>query len=72
MQHNQEARQLLTEAEVSRRIAVPQNTLSKWRMLASGPGFIKLPNGRIRYPAADLEAWIRRCARGGSHQAEER
>lgn len=65
MLNNNDAQQLLTEREVSQRIAVPKNTLSKWRMFASGPAFIKLPNGRVRYPVADLDAWIARCERGG-------
>jgi hypothetical protein len=66
MANNVETRLLLTEQEVSERIAVPKNTLSKWRMFSSGPAFIKLPNGRVRYPVADLERWLSHCERGGT------
>lgn len=50
--------ELRTPAEVSRRLRIRPETLCRWRKSGRGPNAVKL-GGRVYYPAADLEAWIR-------------
>ena len=51
--------QLLSPAEVSRRLGVPQATLSDWRYRKRGPGFVRFNGKTVRYPEKMLAAWVR-------------
>jgi excisionase family DNA binding protein len=54
------ADKLLTPPEVARRLQVPEETLSKWRVRGKGPAFHRM--GRhVRYDPRDLEAWLKSC-----------
>lgn len=51
--------QLMTPWQASNEIGVTVGTLANWRLKGIGPCYIKLSkNGRIRYPFADLQAYI--------------
>jgi len=50
--------QLITANLVSRMLAIPEETLSKWRQVGTGPAYVRLPNGRIRYDIAVVNTWI--------------
>lgn len=59
--------QNLTPAEVAARLGVAQGTLANWRSLGTGPGYIKLNGGRVRYPLQNLVQYERECA----HQTQK-
>lgn len=48
----------LTTAASAAMLSVSTQTLANWRSLGSGPAYIKLPNGSIRYEAAELQRWM--------------
>ncbi len=48
---------LLTAAEVSQLIQVPEATLATWRCVGKGPAFVKLPKC-VRYRSEDVLAWL--------------
>lgn len=62
---------LLTEAQVSEMLQVPAKTLRRWRMINRGPRFVKLGgrlgsrSGTVRYPEAELLAWLNSRPTGG-------
>jgi predicted DNA-binding transcriptional regulator AlpA len=49
---------LLKPAEVAERLRVSLKTLEGWRRRGTGPVFIRLGGRDVRYPEADLVAWI--------------
>jgi hypothetical protein len=62
---------ILTPAEAAARLNVPEVRLRNWRRFNKGPASFRL-GGRIRYTAADLDAWVteqRANARGGHTNA---
>jgi predicted DNA-binding transcriptional regulator AlpA len=54
----------LSAREVARHLGVKTATLAKWRYLKKGPpGWIKLSETHVAYPAGELEAWkVRRAS----------
>lgn len=60
---------LLTPAELEEHLRVARATLTYWRATDQGPPWIRLGKGTIRYPAADLSAWLAARDRGGSNPA---
>jgi len=48
---------LLTEREAAERLGLSVRTLQKWRLLGSGPQFLKLGHA-VRYDPADLERYL--------------
>lgn len=58
---------LLSPSEVAERLGVSERTLASWRhgdvRSTSGPRWIPLSAGAIRYAERDLEAWLRRRRR---------
>lgn len=61
----------LTPVEVGARLGVAYQTLSNWRHRGKGPGWVKISGeigrqgGKVRYPAAALEAYLAARARSG-------
>lgn len=52
----------LSEAEAAAIILVHKNTLARWRRSGYGPQYHRIGRGRnakIRYRAADVDAWMR-------------
>jgi predicted DNA-binding transcriptional regulator AlpA len=50
--------ELLSIAEVVRELKISRNTFYRWRELHIGPKSIRLPNGEIRVPRSELNAWL--------------
>ncbi len=49
--------QLLTQAQLSEMLQIPVRTLEDWRLIGSGPPYIKL--GRhVRYSAEAVSLWL--------------
>lgn len=48
---------LLTEREAADFLAMEPGTLRVWRYTHSGPPWLKLATGAVRYNQADLVAW---------------
>jgi predicted DNA-binding transcriptional regulator AlpA len=54
-----EAIKLLSTAEVSKRLDIPEATLRYWRHMSTGPKCGKLPGTRrVVYRESDVLAWI--------------
>lgn len=52
--------QFLTSAQTAERLAVPAETLSKWRQAKTGPPFYRIGQ-QVRYSTAELAAWLEAC-----------
>lgn len=50
--------ELLTWREVAEWLRVSKNTLELWRRFKTGPAFIRLDSGHVRYRRADVQAWL--------------
>ena len=48
---------LIDEREVAARLGVTVAAIRKWRLLRSGPGYIKL-GGSVRYAPSTVAAWV--------------
>lgn len=53
--------------EAARYIGVAQSTLANWRVLGSGPPYVKM--ARIWYRQADIDAWLARKTATSTAQA---
>lgn len=51
------ARKYLRPDELACRWSVAPKTLAKWRGEGTGPSWVKLSNGIVRYPVAEVEAF---------------
>ena len=49
--------ELLNERTLSKLLDISTWTLRYWRYKNKGPKFVKLENGRIRYPKQDIHDW---------------
>jgi hypothetical protein len=65
--------ELLTPRQLAARWGLSEKTLERWRMLGSGPVFLKL-GGRVLYQVVEIEAHelkrTRRCTAGNQPAAE--
>lgn len=61
--------ELLTPVEAAKVLKVAVQTLAHGRVKGTGPVFIKLDGGRVRYDAADLAAWIAARKRASTAEA---
>lgn len=43
--------------ELAQRWAVAPKTLAKWRTEGTGPHYVKLSNGLVRYPISEIETF---------------
>ncbi len=60
--------EMLTPDEAGKYLNYPAETLRRWRMLGTGPKFIKA--GRhIRYRKTSLDRWVEQRERGGDPDA---
>jgi predicted DNA-binding transcriptional regulator AlpA len=48
---------LLTTHEVAQLLGVSEISLRKWRILGTGPKFVRCV-GNVRYRSADIEQWV--------------
>lgn len=49
---------LLTTPELCEFLGISRDTLYEWREIDTAPPAIKLPNGHLRFPIADLHVWL--------------
>ena len=50
---------LLTSAEAAEYLAgISPRTLARWRMLGTGPAYVKLGKRLVRYSTQDLDAFV--------------
>ena len=50
--------ELISERELSRHLAIPRNTLRRWRRLGKGPPWVRIGVRMIRYDTGDLRRWL--------------
>lgn len=62
---------LLTEHEVARLVGMSVAAIRRWRLLNSGPPYIKL-NHSVRYDPAALRSWLASRPTGGQPATEGR
>ena len=55
---------LLTEADVAKKLHVSLACLRRWRLERRGPPFVKIGQ-LVRYPPDGLENWLRSLPTGG-------
>lgn len=48
---------LFTAAEVAARYGIAVQTLANMRLAKTGPRYVKMPGGRVRYRLSDLADW---------------
>lgn len=49
--------QYVTSTDAGKYLRVPEQTLRTWRSQGKGPRYRKLPNGKVSYSLADLDAF---------------
>jgi len=69
--HKNKSTPLLTDVEVARQLAVSVSSLRRWRMLGSGPRFVRVGGFLVRYLESDIAAWLNSAAAGGEPQPAE-
>jgi predicted DNA-binding transcriptional regulator AlpA len=57
-QRPQAAKELFTPRELARFLGLAEHTIYRYRQDGIGPDYFYLPNGRVRYKRADVEAWM--------------
>jgi hypothetical protein len=63
----------VTDVEAATMLRISVATLRRWRLTGGGPRWVRLAGSSlIRYPIADLEAYVANSPSGGGHQAEVR
>jgi predicted DNA-binding transcriptional regulator AlpA len=55
----------LNPRDVADLLQVSDRTVSNWRQKKTGPRYIKLAGGRIRYHRSDVQDFILKSRRGG-------
>ncbi|MEU6559432.1 helix-turn-helix transcriptional regulator [Nocardia nova] len=55
----------LTRPQLAQRLQVSPKTLANWASAGKGPMCIRLANGGVRYPVAEVCAWERNQTRKG-------
>ena len=58
----------LTDIQVAEYLNVSVSTVRRWRLLGGGPKWIRI-SGCIRYPKADLDAYLAGLPSGGGNNA---
>ena len=58
--------QFLTESEVARLVSMSLATVRRWRLLQTGPRFVKL-GAAVRYRPEDVSAWLESRPTGGGN-----
>ena len=62
MKQNPFKEPLLTTQEATDYYRLRDGCLERHRWAGTGPHFVRLgPNGRVRYPPSDLDAWLITC-----------
>jgi excisionase family DNA binding protein len=55
----------LTDIEVAEYLNVSVSTVRCWRLTGGGPRWVRIGGSSIRYPLADLEAYVANSPSGG-------
>jgi|TARA_B110000285_G_C15122271_1_gene617932 predicted site-specific integrase-resolvase len=58
-------KELNSEKTLSEILDVSRDTLKYWRKTGKGPEFMRLENGRVRYPKEKVNEWYGRQGLGG-------
>jgi len=61
----------LTEKDVAKQISVSLASLRRWRLLNSGPRFVKV-GALVRYRPEDLKLWMDSLPAGGADEPGNR
>jgi len=61
-----------TDVEVAQFLGVSVSTVRRWRLTGAGPRWIRIGGSSIRYPIADLEAYLANLPSGGGLPSEAR
>jgi predicted DNA-binding transcriptional regulator AlpA len=61
---------LLNEHEVAELVGLSVASVRRWRILKTGPRFIKVSGSAVRYRPEDLKAYLDRRPTGGGQTTE--
>jgi len=64
------SKQQLTDVQVAEYLNVSVSTVRRWRLTGGGPRWVRIGGSSIRYPIADLEAYVANSPSGGGHQKD--
>jgi predicted DNA-binding transcriptional regulator AlpA len=62
------AKRFLTDVESAARLGISVSTLRRWRLLGTGPVWLKI-GASVRYDVSALEAYLADCPHGGGQAA---
>ena len=63
---------LLNTADVAAMLGVQKGTVHQWRLVGSGPPFIKATHKVVRYRLADVERWLESRLVNSTTEADDR
>jgi excisionase family DNA binding protein len=66
-QPSETGRQNMNDVQVARYLGVSVSTVRRWRLTGGGPRWVRIGGSSIRYPIADLEAYVANSPSGGGH-----
>jgi excisionase family DNA binding protein len=58
-------RKMKTDNETAVYLGVSVSTVRRWRLTGGGPRWVRIGGSSIRYPVADLEAYVKSLPSGG-------
>jgi predicted DNA-binding transcriptional regulator AlpA len=56
---------MLTKVQLGKALNVSTRTIDRWIAESSGPPFIRLPRGRLRWRWGDVLRWVEEHREGG-------
>lgn len=62
---------LLTEKEVADYLGFSIRTVQKWRLIGSGPPFIRASTRAVRYRYSDLKQWLETRVRNSTSDTRD-
>ena len=62
------SKQQLTDVQVATYLNISVSSIRRWRLTGGGPRWVRIGGSSIRYPIADLEAYIANSPSGGGKQ----
>lgn len=48
----------LTPTELAERLGLAKSTLANWRCAGTGPAYVRVAGGVVRYPTVEVAAWM--------------
>ncbi len=56
---------MLSKVELAQALSVSTRTIDRWLADGTGPPYVRLPRGRLRWRWGDVQAWLAERREGG-------